>query len=261
MFDRRGEDTETDLVQTENGLTYQPRRIRWNEAWIAFLSCAVPGGIVSLALGSPWGYLTAGVAAVGAVTSVRRAFRIEIAVTNERVIVANYWRTYVLPWADVDAVGVALKRMGVLPQPALGFRRHVGPPRFAQATPFRHAARRDFQAAVLTFAPSSVLALPDAAGVVGSDSAPTELLRRWSRRNRSSDNPFPVLLLPAGALALIGIGIGSAVLIGAPSDNAGALAYVVGGLLVAGGALASAGFAFLLSTFVRQRRTKTRPGT
>ena len=51
--------------------------------------------------------------------------------------------------------------------------------RFAQATPFRANERQEFQAAVLALAPSSVEALQDAAGIIGSEKALTSVLRRW----------------------------------------------------------------------------------
>jgi hypothetical protein len=167
-------------------LTYEPQRLRINHAWIALISCATPGVIVSFAIGSPWRYLTASLALAAALWSVRRAFRIGLIVTREGVTICNYWRSHVISWSDVDAVGIALKQVGVLPQPALGFRRRSGPPVFAQATPVRQSERREFQSAVLSFAPSSVQTLKDTAGIIGSDRAPSNLLRLWWLRRRKT---------------------------------------------------------------------------
>jgi hypothetical protein len=173
-----------DIAQKEHSLVFEPWRVRANEVSIALFWCVIPGVIVSLALGSPWGYATATVATLATVVSVRRALRIRLVVTTDGVIVDNYWITHTIPWSEVEGVGVTLK--GMLPQPALGFRRHRQRPVFALATPLRRTERQAFQAAVLAFAPSSVRALSDTAGVVGSDKALSNQLRLWWVRRRSA---------------------------------------------------------------------------
>jgi len=107
-------------------------------------------------------------------------------VTEDGVTVENYWRTHKFPWSEVEGVGIALKEQGVLPQPALAFKLRGGDAVFAQATPFRQTARREFQKAVLALAPSTVAALPDAAGWIGSDRALSERIRRWWVKRRSA---------------------------------------------------------------------------
>jgi Bacterial PH domain len=137
-------------------LTYEPRRFRFNGASIALMLCGLLIFVLFLVLGSPWRYVAASVAVVPTAWAVRRAFRISLVVTEDRVTVKNYWRTYAFPWSKVEGVGVALKQQGVLPQPALAFKLQSGAV-FAQATPFRKSERQEFQAAVLALAPSAVV--------------------------------------------------------------------------------------------------------
>jgi hypothetical protein len=116
------------------------------------------------------------------VVSAGRAFRIRLLITEEDVRIDNYWRSHEFPWSDVTVVRIGLKNQGVLPQPALGFGLTSGEVRFAQATPFRANERQEFQAAVVALAPSSVRALPDTAGIIGSEKALTNVLRRrWMK--------------------------------------------------------------------------------
>jgi hypothetical protein len=170
---------ERDAGDAYSALLYEPRRLRVNQALVALIICATPTIIVALAVGAPWGYVALGVACPIAVGSVRRARRIRLLVTQRTVEIGNYWRSHRFPWSDVKAVRIGLKNQGVLPQPALGFGLNDGEVRFAQATPFRASERQEFQSAVLRLAPSSVEALPDAAGIIGSDKALSNLLRRW----------------------------------------------------------------------------------
>jgi hypothetical protein len=70
--------------------------------------CATAGFIVSIAIGSPGGYITAVLAAAVAAWSIRRAFRIRLAVDRNGVTVHNYWQTHRLTWAEVAGVGISL---------------------------------------------------------------------------------------------------------------------------------------------------------
>lgn len=170
---------ETEPSNTYSVLLYAPRRFRVNQAIIALILCATPTFIVALAVGFPWGFVALGVGCASASVSAWRAFRIRLLVTEEGVRIDNYWRSHQFAWSDVKVVRIGLKDQGVLPQPALGFRLNGGEVRFAQATPFRANERQEFQAAVLALAPSAVKALPDAAGIIGSEKALTNVLRRW----------------------------------------------------------------------------------
>jgi hypothetical protein len=209
--------------------------------------------IVSLVFGAPWSYLTGALTATAGTWSVRRAFRIRLVVTQHLVTIDNYWKSHSVAWSDIDGVGIAVK--GVLPRPALAFRRRAARPVFAQATPLRQSERRKLQAAVLALAPRSVQPLRDAAGIIGSDRAPTNLIRLWWKKHRASNAPFPLLLLPAAGLAVTGLGLGIAVFVGALREHEGSFAYVVAFLLSAGGTLACIGSAVLFQRFLRSRRS------
>jgi len=165
-------------------LTYEPWRVRANEVSIALVFFATAGVIVSFALGSPWGYETAALAGVGALAAAWRALRVRLVVTQQGVVVENYWATHHVQWSEVEGVGIAL--IGTFPRPALAFKRRDKRPVFAMATPLRRTERHEFQLAVLAFAPPSVQALPDTAGVIGSDRALSNQLRRWWVRRRHS---------------------------------------------------------------------------
>jgi hypothetical protein len=164
-----------------NRLTYQPVRFRIGEAWSGLIVCATVGIVVSLALGSPWGYATALVAGVAAVVVVHRASRIGLFVDTHGVTIRNYWTEHHLSWQDIRGVGIAVK--GVLPQPAFAFNLRSGRVVFAQATPPRQSDRHELRAAILALAPPEVEALPDIAAKfgIGSDRALTARLRLWWR--------------------------------------------------------------------------------
>jgi hypothetical protein len=226
------------------------------------MTCALPIFVLVLELGSPWRYVAASVAVVPTAWAVRRAFRIGLVVTEDRVTVNNYWRTHAFPWLDVEGVGIGLKKQGVLPQPALAFKLRSGAV-FAQATPPRESERRDFQAAVLAFAPSTVVTMRDVAQPIGTDRALSNRLRLWWLRNRPPraalrvrgpkqvwlEQPFPfALFFAVSGLVVSGLAVvfGIAALVGAFRDNAGALRYVLAALLLISGASGGVGLARIL---------------
>jgi Bacterial PH domain len=224
--------------------------------------CGLPIFVLFLVLGSPWRYVAASVAVVPTAWAVRRAFRISLVVTEDRVTVRNYWRTHTFPWSEVKGVGVALKQQGVLPQPALAFELQSGAV-FAQATPFRKSERQEFQAAVLALAPSAVVPLRDTAGPIGADHALSNKLRLWWLRNQPPrvalkaraheqvwlEQPFPFSLffassgLVASGFALV---LGISVLAGAFIDNAGVWRYLLAILLSVAGAVGCLVLALIL---------------
>jgi hypothetical protein len=164
-----------------NRLAHTPVRFRLGEAWSGLVVCATVGVIVSLALGSPWGYLTSLLALTAAVGVIHRAFRIGLFVDHEGVSIRNYWTEHHLPWREIRGVGISVK--GAFPQPALAFNLRDGRVVLAQATPLRESDRHELREAVLAFAPVDVEALPDVAAKygLGSDRALTARLRRWWR--------------------------------------------------------------------------------
>jgi hypothetical protein len=244
-------------------LTYAPRRVHWNGVSAALATSATPGVIISLALGSPLGYVTAVVAAAAAVWLVRRAFRIRFVATDEGVTIDNYWRTHKLMWAEVEGVGIGLK--GSFPRPALAFKLRGGGAVFAQATPLRKKERQEFQGTVLALAPSTVVALQDAAGWIGTDRALTSRLRRWwlkaqparpTLRAQGSDQVWleEPLLWPASLLVAIGTLMGSglalivgiSLLVGTFKDDAGAPRYFAAILILIAGILGCVRFVLIV---------------
>jgi Bacterial PH domain len=230
--------------------------VQWNGFSAALATSGTPGVIVSLVLGSPWGYATAIAATVAAVWSTRRAFRIRLTVTNEGVTVVNHLRSHSLSWPEIQSVGIDWK--GFFPRPGLGFKLREGGAVFAQATPLRRGERQAFQEAVLRFAPQSADAVPDRAGIMGTDRALSNRLLLWWLRNQAPssrieerdgecvwrEEPFPFTLffvtsgvVVSGLVAVLGVWV----LISAPIDNASAVQYLVGaGFLVVGTATGTA---------------------
>lgn len=164
---------------------YEPGRFRLNSAFCAAANFALLAFVLFVALGSPLRYLAASLALVPAPWAARRAFRISFVATTDGVTVKNYWKTYDLPWAEIEGVGIGLKQQGgVAAQPALGLRLKAGGAVFASATPLRQTPRRQFMAAVLALAPSTVATLPDVCGWIGSDRAlSNRFLLWWSKRH------------------------------------------------------------------------------
>jgi hypothetical protein len=256
-------------LKNRRRLQYEPRRFRLGGAWIALITCGTPAFVLFIALSAPWRYLAAALTLAPAPWAVRRAFRISLTVTDEEVTIKNYWRSYTVAWSDVEGVGVALREHGLLPQPALAFKLRDGAAVFAQATPFRQTERRAFHQAVLELAPSTVVELPDAAGPVGSDRAPTNILRQWwlkgqpTQPSLGGDRPdqiwreaswlWPSSLLTAAltfvvsALLLVA---GISVLIGVVKDDANVARYAIAALLIVAAGVGCLRFVLLLK---RQR--------
>jgi hypothetical protein len=217
------------------------------------LISGTPGLVVSLAIGSPWGYLTALFTLGAVVWSIRRAFRIRLVVSAESVIVDNYWRSYEIPWSDIEGIGIALKQQGVLPQPSLAIRRRTGDPVFAKATPFRETDRRSFQTAVLALAPRRVEALPDTARRlrIGSDKALTNRIRlKWIATGPHSKG-YLMSLIASGTLGLVGVLIGASLLVGALKTHASPWRYAAAFMFLLGGLLSCGGFGVLVARLAR----------
>jgi hypothetical protein len=129
-------------------------RTQINEAAIAVIAC-LGGGWIPAAMASGLWRLAIGAIVIGAATVfARRAFRICIESTPERLRILNYWRTFEFPWRDVRDVGVGSLTQGVLPQPAIAFRRADGRVIRAQATPRNLLERRQLMEALAVDAPS-----------------------------------------------------------------------------------------------------------
>jgi hypothetical protein len=145
-----------------------------------FIAVAFLGGLVSWALDSLVGFVVVALPALfPTVWATRRAARVRLVVSKEGVLIDNTWRSYEIPWSEIDGVGI--RTTGFLPQPVLWFRGVGRPPVVAQATPGRQSVRQKFQSDVLAFAPASVQRLDDdvAWSGLGTDSAPSYKLRLW----------------------------------------------------------------------------------
>jgi hypothetical protein len=171
-------------TSTGKSFVYAPLRVRINSVSIAFfagfVTVAFLGALVSWALDSLFGFLVVALPTLfPTVWAARRAARVRLVVSKEGVLISNTWRSYELPWSEVDGVGIRL--IGFGPQPVLWFRRVGRSPVVAQATPLRGGVRQEFQTEVLAFAPASVQRLEDevAGGWLGNDSALSYKLRLW----------------------------------------------------------------------------------
>jgi hypothetical protein len=252
--------------EPERTLTYEPRRFQFNGASVALMLCALPIFVLVLELESPWRYVAASIAVIPTAWAVRRAFRIDLLVTEDRVTVKNYWRTHSFLWSEVEGVGVALK--GVLPLPALAFKLRSGAV-FAQAIPPRKSERQEFQAAVLALAPSTVVTMGDVALPIGTDRALSNRLRLWWLRNQPPraplrvrgpervwlEQPFPFSLFSlVSGLVVSGLAVvfGISALVGALKDDAGALRYLLAALLLVSGGSGCVGLTRILKRGARK---------
>jgi hypothetical protein len=135
---------------------YEPLRIRLNESAIAAMTCATPGGIAAFAVSGTWRFVILAATAAAGAWAVRRAFRLALIASADRVVVRNYWRVYEFAWLDVTKIGLGEETMGVLPQPAIAFGPCDGTTIRAQATPFRPDQQRVVFDALAALAPPSV---------------------------------------------------------------------------------------------------------
>jgi hypothetical protein len=143
--------------------TYAPRRLRFNQSWIAAVTCATPGGITAAAIGAPWGYLVVAATVLVGAWSVKRAWRLGLWASESRVVVKNYWRTREFAWSEVTDIGLGAETMGVLPQPAWAFRLANGSVLRAQATPFKRRDQQREWDSLVALAPESVSLFPPSA--------------------------------------------------------------------------------------------------
>lgn len=79
-------------------------------------------------------YLALALVAVAAVWAIRRAFRVELNVVKDKLLVRNYWRSFEFEWNDVTDVGVGFLMAGVVPQRVVVFRLGNGTHVRSQAT-------------------------------------------------------------------------------------------------------------------------------
>ena len=259
----------TAALDTPHSLTYRPRRV-WLRLIVTFLFSSTTIAVVAwIGLRSPWGYVTAAVAVLAGLSLVPRALGIGLVVTETTVRVSNYWKTYVIPWAEIEGVGIGLK--GWPGDPALLFRRRDQPPVLAMATPARNQEWQDLRTAILALAPSSVQPLEDAPvrlGFVGADWAISNRLRLWWLGEPLRPDPdtveqvwpeqplgFSLILAILGLLAAgVALILGASLLVGSITSGAPAYHYLVAVLLLLVGSLGCVG----VLTF-RRRVRRDRP--
>jgi hypothetical protein len=135
---------------------YEPRRLRIEQAAIAAMLTATPGVIAALVAGPPWAIGLAVVTAVAVVLAVRRAFRLAVCASTERVTVQNYWRTHDFQWDEVRAVGVGAIGMANIIAPALHFDLRGRSAVRAQAIPHEEHGQQAVLDALQAVAPGSV---------------------------------------------------------------------------------------------------------
>jgi hypothetical protein len=244
-----------DNSRAQRSLTYGPRRVWVNSGLTALVLAATPGVIALIGLGWPWGYAAAVLALAVGLWSAQRALRIRLVITEQDVRVDNYWKSHGFPWGAVEGVGIGSK--GLLPRPALLFRRTDEAPVLAMATPLRQEERHDFLTAVLSFAPHPVLRLRDApaqVGFLGADWALSNKIRLWwlgePRRpeRQASEQVWPEppfgfsLLLAAVVLvgAVLALVLGVSLFVGSIASGAPGSHYLIALLLVAAGCVGCA---------------------
>jgi Bacterial PH domain len=174
----------TSSTPLADSLVYAPLRVRINSVCTAFfiglMVIVFLGALLSWALDSPRAFLGVALPTVfPTLWAMRRAARVRLVVRKEGVLINNTWRSYKLPWSEVDGVGI--RSTGFFPQPVLWFRLVGRSPVIAQATPARRSVRQEFQKRVLEFAPASVQRLEDEVSPswLGTDSALSYRLRLW----------------------------------------------------------------------------------
>jgi hypothetical protein len=145
------------LTQASDGVfDFAPARLRIYQALISVISCVTVGGIVGFAVDGFARYVILTIAALATVVAARRAFRLRLSLSHRDVTIQNYWRAHRFPWEVVTDVGMALKTMGIVPQPAIHFLFVDGRSARAQATPSRLQDQRRLFEVVATFAPDHV---------------------------------------------------------------------------------------------------------
>jgi hypothetical protein len=255
------------LTDTRHSLTYRPWRVWVSEILTVLFLATIVAVVAWLGLRSPWGYVTGAVAATAGLALASRALRIGLVVTESTVWVSNYWTTYVIPWAEIQGIGIGLK--GWPGRPALLFRRRDQPPVLALATPARHEEWVALRTAILGLAPSSVQRHEEVLSFsfVGADWAISNRLRLWWLGEPLRPDPnavdqawpeqpfgfsliFATLGLLAAAVALI---LGTSLLVGSITSGAPAYAYLVAVLLLLIGSLGCIGLLKLRRSTRRDR--------
>lgn len=135
------------------GYSYEPLRRRVYQA-VTVASICAPVGVLAVAVTrGPLRYIVGTLAILGGAWSVKRAFRLGLWASSERVRIQNYWRTRDFDWTEVTDIGVGKQTMGVVPQSAWAFLLRDGHTVRAQATPIRPDEREAESHALLALAP------------------------------------------------------------------------------------------------------------
>ena len=115
--------------------SYAPLQLRLYAAYIAALPCLTYGAIATLAAHGPWRFGLLAVAVVVGVAAVHRAFRLQLNISVDGIVIKNYWRSYNIGWDQIVEVDIGSLTMGIIPRPAVRFRLTGGGGARAQATP------------------------------------------------------------------------------------------------------------------------------
>lgn len=98
--------------------------------------------------------------AAAAIWAVRRAYRVELSIVADKLLVRNYWRSFEFDWKDVTDVGVGLLMAGVVPQRVFVFRIADGTQVRAQATATRASLQEELWEQLQRAAPKTVIFHP-----------------------------------------------------------------------------------------------------
>jgi hypothetical protein len=107
------------------------------ETLIALATFAPVAGIAVAATHGAARFGVVGACAICAVGAGRRAFRLEVIATREDIYIRNFWRTYRVPWSEVDAIGMG----SVMALPAAAVVLRGGQVRCIQTSSYTGAAR------------------------------------------------------------------------------------------------------------------------
>jgi hypothetical protein len=135
---------------------FSDRKDRVGQASIALMTCAVVVYLVAANVHGWQRYVVLAVAVVPTTWAMRRAFRVAITWSAERVEVKNYWRSFTFEWRDVERITVALLVSGVVPQTVISFVLKDGRVVRAQATATKKAKRTLLFDKLEEVAPASV---------------------------------------------------------------------------------------------------------
>jgi hypothetical protein len=116
----------------------------------------LPIAVVAWAFHGVYRYVVALALVIAGGALLRRSFRLALIVDSTTVEIRNYWRTYFIPWQDIEGVGPG----DVMTLRAVGFVLRSGKVRCAQVTCYDRHLRRTTAERLSLYAPPGVQFIP-----------------------------------------------------------------------------------------------------